>query len=144
MEMSDTHKQLIARLAEELGSATAQHMVSCLADSTTKLNQVEGVLLLLDELHEVSPKVACAAIESFPEIQRRDRLSDVVAWLDLGIALAESSGATGLKFFKDSSLVLGLIEQASVRDQKKSVKQLLAEHGASVKGFARFQIGQAG
>ena len=37
-----------------------------------------------------------------------------------------------------------LIEQASVRDQKKSVKQLLAENGASVTNFARFQIGQAG
>ena len=37
-----------------------------------------------------------------------------------------------------------LVEQASVRDQKKSVKQLLAEHGATVQGFARFQIGQVG
>jgi elongation factor Ts len=37
-----------------------------------------------------------------------------------------------------------LEEQASVRDQKKSVKQLLAQHGARVRGFARFQIGQAG
>jgi elongation factor Ts len=37
-----------------------------------------------------------------------------------------------------------LVEQVSVRDPKKTVKQLLAEHGASVKGFARFQIGQAG
>ena len=27
MEMSDTHKQLIAKLAEELGPATAQHLV---------------------------------------------------------------------------------------------------------------------
>jgi elongation factor Ts len=43
-------------------------------------------------------------------------------------------------FLKD----IVLIEQASVRDQKKSVKQLLAEHGATVKDFARFQIGQAG
>ena len=43
-------------------------------------------------------------------------------------------------FLKD----IVLLEQASVRDQKKSVKQLLAEHGASVLGFARFQIGQAG
>jgi elongation factor Ts len=43
-------------------------------------------------------------------------------------------------FLKD----IVLVEQASVRDQKKSVKQLLAEHGASVKGFARFQVGQAG
>ena len=37
-----------------------------------------------------------------------------------------------------------LVEQGSVRDQKKSVKQLLAERGAAVTGFARFQIGQAG
>src|SRR5215469_8573906 len=37
-----------------------------------------------------------------------------------------------------------LLEQASVRDQKKTVKQLLAEQGATVTHFARFQIGQAG
>jgi elongation factor Ts len=43
-------------------------------------------------------------------------------------------------FLKD----IVLVEQASVRDQKKPVKRLLAEHGASVLGFARFQIGQAG
>jgi elongation factor Ts len=43
-------------------------------------------------------------------------------------------------FLKD----IVLVEQPSVRDQKKAVKQLLAEHGAKVKAFARFQIGQAG
>ncbi|HSR85924.1 MAG TPA: translation elongation factor Ts [Streptosporangiaceae bacterium] len=43
-------------------------------------------------------------------------------------------------FLKD----IVLVEQASVRDQKKSVRQLLAESGASVTNFARFQIGQAG
>jgi elongation factor Ts len=43
-------------------------------------------------------------------------------------------------FLKD----IVLVEQASVRDQKKAVKQLLAEHNATVRGFARFQIGQAG
>jgi len=37
-----------------------------------------------------------------------------------------------------------LIEQASVRDQKKTVKQLLADQGVTVRHFARFQIGQAG
>jgi elongation factor Ts len=42
-------------------------------------------------------------------------------------------------FFKD----VVLVEQPSVRDPKKSVKQLLAEAGATVRGFARFQIGQA-
>jgi elongation factor Ts len=43
-------------------------------------------------------------------------------------------------FLKD----IVLVEQASVRDPKKSVKQLLAERGANVREFARFQIGQAG
>jgi elongation factor Ts len=42
-------------------------------------------------------------------------------------------------FFKE----VVLVEQASVRDPKKTVKQLLAESGATVRGFARFQIGQA-
>jgi elongation factor Ts len=37
-----------------------------------------------------------------------------------------------------------LVEQASVRDQKKPVKKLLDEHSARVLAFARFQIGQAG
>jgi elongation factor Ts len=45
-------------------------------------------------------------------------------------------------FLKD----IVLVEQASVSPghEKKPVKQLLAEHGATVLGFARFQIGQAG
>jgi elongation factor Ts len=37
-----------------------------------------------------------------------------------------------------------LVEQPSVKDQKKAIKQLLAEQGATVQAFARFQIGQAG
>jgi len=43
-------------------------------------------------------------------------------------------------FLKD----IVLVEQPSVREPKKSVGQLLAERGASVRQFARFQIGQAG
>ena len=43
-------------------------------------------------------------------------------------------------FLKD----IVLVEQASVRDQKKPVSKLLAEHAARVQAFARFQIGQAG
>jgi len=36
-----------------------------------------------------------------------------------------------------------LTEQAFVKDQKTTVKQVLAQHGVSVIGFARFQVGQA-
>ena len=130
--MSDTHQQLIAKLAEELGPATAQHLVSCLVEAAVKPNQAEGVLLLLDELHEISPKVARAAMESFPDLQRRDRLSDAVAWLDLGIALAGSSGAIGLKYFKESPLVLGLIETPSGRSLVLKTALELAEQDANV------------
>ena len=38
-----------------------------------------------------------------------------------------------------------LLEQASVQDQKKTVKQVLAEEGVTVRALrARFQVGQAG
>ncbi len=130
--MSDTHNQLIAKLAEELGPATAQHLVSRLAEAVAAPNQVEGVLLLLDELAEVSQKVACAAIESFPDLQQRGRLGDAVVWLDLGIALAETSGAMGLKYFKESPLVLGLIEPASIRSLVLKTALELAEQDANI------------
>ena len=42
-------------------------------------------------------------------------------------------------FFKD----FVLLEQASVTDQKKSVKQVLAEAGIEVTRFVRFEVGQA-
>src|SRR5512140_1355005 len=132
METSDTHKQLIAKLAEELGPATAQHLVSRLAEVAEKSNQVEGVLLLLDELTEISPKVSRAAVESFPDLQQRGRLSNAVAWLDLGIGLAESSGAIGLKYFKESPLVLGLIEPPSARALVLKTALELAEQDANV------------
>jgi elongation factor Ts len=42
-------------------------------------------------------------------------------------------------YFKD----VVLIEQAFVKDPKTTVKQVLANSGVSVTGFARFQVGQA-
>jgi elongation factor Ts len=42
-------------------------------------------------------------------------------------------------YFKD----VVLTEQAFVKDQKTTIKQMLAAHGVSVTGFARFQVGQA-
>ena len=40
-------------------------------------------------------------------------------------------------FFKD----VVLLEQASVQDNKKTVKQVLDEAGVTVKRFARFEVG---
>ena len=42
-------------------------------------------------------------------------------------------------FYKD----FVLIEQSSVADNKKTVKQVLAEAGIEVKRFVRFEVGQA-
>ena len=42
-------------------------------------------------------------------------------------------------YFKD----VVLTEQAFVKDQKTAIKQVLAQNGVTVTGFARFQIGQA-
>jgi elongation factor Ts len=43
-------------------------------------------------------------------------------------------------FFKD----VALTEQPFVKDQKKTIKQVLSEQGVTVRAFARFQVGQAG
>src|SRR6201996_3227984 len=42
-------------------------------------------------------------------------------------------------YFKD----VVLVEQAFVKEQKKTIKQVLADAGVTVRGFARFQVGQA-
>jgi len=42
-------------------------------------------------------------------------------------------------YFKD----VVLTEQAFVKDQKTTIKQVLAQDGLTVTGFARFQVGQA-
>ena len=42
-------------------------------------------------------------------------------------------------YFKD----VVLTEQAFVKDQKTTIKQVLAQNGVTVNGFARFQVGQA-
>jgi elongation factor Ts len=42
-------------------------------------------------------------------------------------------------YFKD----VVLVEQPFVKEQKKSIKQVLADAGVTVRGFARFQVGQA-
>jgi len=42
-------------------------------------------------------------------------------------------------YFKD----VVLTEQPFVKDQKTAIKQVLAQNGVTVTGFARFQVGQA-
>src|SRR5262249_19661650 len=129
MADSTVSDRLLNRLADELGSATAARLVERLVQSGTSLS---ATLVLLHELQEVSPKAARAAIEALPELDRRAGFSHVSPWLDLGVALAESSGATALKYFKDSPLILGVIERVDSQLAALMAGLELAEHDANV------------
>lgn len=126
MEQS-VHEQLTARLTRGVGQAAADQLVG----EMERTGRAAAVLALLDELREVSAKAQAGAIETLPELQRRGCLSDVAAWLDLGVALAESSGAAALKYWKDSPLVLGLLEPA-MRGAALSLALELAEDDPNV------------
>ena len=97
------------------------------AQASDKPDAEARVLILLDELQELSEKTARAAVEALPDLDRRGGLSHILLWLDLGVALAESSGASALKYFKNSPLVLGLIEQADARTEILTIGLEIAE-----------------
>ena len=124
------HDQLLARLTDALGRSAAEHLMADfreLAESDMAI-----VLELLDELHRVSAKVAQVALEALPELQHRAGVAVVVPWLDLGVAVAESSGAAGLKYFKETPLLVGLIDSLPARRQVLTVALELAETSPNV------------
>lgn len=123
---------LLQRLVHELSLAVAEPLVSRLPQATGKHDAAAQALTLLDELHELSEKVATAAMAALPELDRRAGLSHTLYWLDLGVALAQSSGASALKYFKDSPMVLGLIEPVDVRTEVLTIGLEIAEQDANV------------
>lgn len=132
MAEDSTQTRLRERLAGELGSGASEALAVRLAEIADRSDTVAAALTLLDELEEVSAKASRAAIAALPELDRRAGLSHLIPWLDLGIALAESSGATALKYFKDSPLILGLIEQPQSRTAVLTMGLELAEQDANV------------
>lgn len=128
MTQENAREQLIGRLADDLGAVMAERLVAALPQSS----QIQAILVLVDELGEVSSKVARATIETLPELHRRDRLGDAVSWLEVCLALAESSGASALKYLKESPLLLGLIDQAEARTSILATALELAEQDANV------------
>ncbi|HEY7130512.1 MAG TPA: VWA domain-containing protein [Nitrospira sp.] len=129
MPSANVREQLINRLADELGTIAAETLVRRLEASAVQPGQI---LELLDELQEVSTKVYRVAIEALPELYRRAGGSQTILWLDLGMALAESSGATGLRYFKDSPLILGVIGDPNRQRSVLAVGLELAEYDANV------------
>lgn len=119
------------RLSAELGATEAETLLARLLEATGTPDVDARVLVLLDELEELSAKAARAAIEALPELDRRAALSHVLLWLDLGIALAESSGACALKYFKDSPLILGVIEPVDARTDVLTIGLDIVEQDAN-------------
>lgn len=132
MTGSSAHNTLIERLVPELGGEVAEALVAKMAGTAGTAQTMAAVRELLDELEDLSAKAVHAAIEALPELDRRAGLAHVVSWLDLGVALAESSGATALKYFKDSPLILGLLEPPGARTAVLEIGLELADRDANV------------
>jgi elongation factor Ts len=130
------------------------YVASYLHKSDPGLPPTLGVLVQLDEAGtDIAQDIAHQVAAMRPQYVTRDQVPDDLMANERRIAeqVTRDEGKPEQAipkivegrlnaFLKD----IVLIEQASVRDHKKTVKQLLTEHGASVREFARFQIGQAG
>ena len=100
--------RLEALLTDQLDLTTAQNLVNQLAEIRCQ----SSVLELLDELGGVSSKIQGEAVSALGEIGRRGCLTSVIPWLDLGITLAQATGALGLRYFKESPTILGFLGEA--------------------------------
>jgi elongation factor Ts len=129
------------------------HVVSYLHKSSPDLPPTLGVLVDIDASGaDVALDIAHQVAAMRPQYVTRDEVpADVVAQerhIAEQVTRDEGKPEQAIPkivdgrlnaFFKD----VVLTEQPSVRDPKTSVRQLLAASGATVRGFARFQIGQA-
>jgi elongation factor Ts len=133
---------------------TGGFVTSYLHKSDPGLPPTLGVLVQLDEAGaESGQEIAHQVAAMRPQYVTRDEVPEDVLANERRIA-EEVTRQEGKPEQAIPKIVEGrvnaflkdivLVEQASVRDPKKSVKQLLAERGATVQQFARFQIGQAG
>ncbi|RMH38328.1 MAG: VWA domain-containing protein [Nitrospirae bacterium] len=111
------------RLRDQLNETMASEVLTALAERQC----LEVVAELLDELEETSSKIAREAVRALPEFHRRCGMEPVVPWLDFGIALTQRSGALGLRYFKESPLILGLLDAPGSRQQVLTVMLELAD-----------------
>ncbi|MGH7207504.1 MAG: hypothetical protein ACREI2_15000, partial [Nitrospiraceae bacterium] len=123
---------MVARLAGKLDQATAVDLVEAMVQATGQPDLPATVIELLDELQGASSKAAQGAIEALPELRRRGALGIVVLWLDLGVALAGSSGAAAMKYFKESPLILGLIQPVANQARVLTLALELADSDPNV------------
>ena len=129
------------------------YIASYLHKSDPGLPPTLGVLVQLDEANEQAGKDVAQQVAAMrPRYLTRDQVPTDVVEKERSIAEQITrdegkpeqaipkivEGRLGA-FFKE----ITLIEQPFVKDQKKTIKQLLSEQGVTVRAFARFQIGQA-
>jgi elongation factor Ts len=132
------------------------YITSYLHKSSPDLPPTRGVLVQLDKADpEIAQEVAFQVAATEPTYVTRDQVPEDVLANERRIAeqITRDEGKPEQAIPKIIEGRLNafvkeivLVEQPSVRDEhkKKTVGQLLAEHGAHVTGFARFKIGQAG
>ncbi len=141
----------------ELGRLTlleGGYIASYLHRSDRALPPTVGVLVQLDSASEQAGRdVAHQVAAMRPQYLTRDEVPTGVVEHERSIAEQVTreegkpeqaipkivEGRLGA-FFKD----VVLTEQPFVRDPKKTIKQVLAEQGVTVRAFARIQVGQAG
>src|SRR5213594_1280230 len=109
--------KLVARLEGHLDQSTAADLVEAMVQPTGPPDVPAMGIELLNELQGASSKAAQGAMKALPELRRRGALHIVVSWLDLGVALAGSSGAAAMKYFKESQFILDLMQPAAARSQ---------------------------
>src|SRR5215472_3353556 len=130
------------------------YVASYLHRSDRALPPTVGVLVQLDEPNEQAGKDVAQQVAAMrPQYVTRDQVPADIVGNERRIAEQITrdegkpeqaipkivEGRLGA-FFKD----VALVEQPFVKEPKKTVKQMLSEQGATVRAFARFQIGQAG
>ena len=121
---------LLSRLETLLPRAQALEVASAIGALPVPVSPT--VCDLLDELRELSSKILQHAVEALPDLARREALEAIVPWLDLGVAVAGSSGAAAMKYFRESPLALGLIEEKAARAEVLTIALELAEQDANV------------
>ncbi|HVG02536.1 MAG TPA: hypothetical protein VM842_06565, partial [Nitrospira sp.] len=131
MTSGRSQQQLFSLLTAQLGQDPAAVVINAMREQMARHDAVDGMLLLLEELKEQAPKAAKSAIDALTEIHRRGVLAEALPWLDLGVAIASDSGALALKFFKESPLLLGLLEP-SMRRIVLEIGLELADRSANV------------
>ncbi|BCA54673.1 hypothetical protein W02_18130 [Nitrospira sp. KM1] len=122
-------EKLVSRLETELGTTMSLRIASALTQEGLRSGDI---LALLDELEDISAKVARAAVSALPDLESRKCLSLIIPWLDVAVTLAGSSGATALKYLKDSPIILGVIEPENQRAAVLARGLEIAEQDANV------------